>query len=59
MLYWGVAPLLKRSQRALIDDIQNKRVVSLEGELSKECKTRGLTQVPYRKFSIRCSFDLL
>jgi hypothetical protein len=51
MLHWGVAALLKRSQRALIEDIRNKRVISLEGEFNKECQ-QGVTQVPYRKFSI-------
>jgi hypothetical protein len=50
MLHWGVAALLNKSQRALIDNIRNNRVVSLETAFTKECQKQGVTQVPYRKF---------
>ncbi|KAL3789791.1 hypothetical protein ACHAWO_000262 [Cyclotella atomus] len=47
VLHWGVGPLLNKSQKALVADIQNQRDISLEVEFSKECQQQGVTQVPY------------
>lgn len=61
VLHWGVGPLLNKSQKALVADIQNQRDISLEVEFSKECQQQGVTQVPYREFTVNysiCKFGI-
>lgn len=61
VLHWVVGPLLNKSQKALVADIQNQRDISLEVEFSKECQQQGVTQVPYREFTVNysiCKFGI-